>query len=178
MKPFLAPVALLSMLVALPAHAGEVKLQVANGRITLQARDATVREILSEWARLGQVKIVNAEKIAGAPVTLEMQDVPEAQALTTLLRSVSGYMAAPRTQLAASASIYDRIVIMAAPRMQTAARAGYAASPAQPNVYRQGIVQAQFSYSSAVGLFNSALNFIILLAANTASRRLSETSLF
>ena len=45
-------------------------------------------------------------------------------------------------------------------------------------VYRQGIVQAQFSYSSAVGLFNSALNFIILLAANTASRRLSETSLF
>jgi putative aldouronate transport system permease protein len=45
-------------------------------------------------------------------------------------------------------------------------------------VYRQGIVQAQFSYSSAVGLFNSAINFVILLAANTASRRLSETSLF
>lgn len=45
-------------------------------------------------------------------------------------------------------------------------------------VYRQGIVQAQFSYSSAVGLLNSAINFLILLAANGLSRRLSDTSLF
>jgi putative aldouronate transport system permease protein len=45
-------------------------------------------------------------------------------------------------------------------------------------VYRQGIVMAQFSYSAAVGLLNSAINFVILIGANAASRRLSETSLF
>ncbi len=45
-------------------------------------------------------------------------------------------------------------------------------------VYRQGIVMAQFSYSSAVGLMNSVINFAILITANSISRRLSETSLF
>lgn len=45
-------------------------------------------------------------------------------------------------------------------------------------VYRQGLLQAQFGYSAAVGLFNSIINFIILIIANRASRRISETSLF
>jgi putative aldouronate transport system permease protein len=45
-------------------------------------------------------------------------------------------------------------------------------------VYRQGIVMAQLGYSAAVGLLNSVMNFIILIAANTTSRRLFGTSLF
>ena len=45
-------------------------------------------------------------------------------------------------------------------------------------VYRQGIVQAEFGYSAAVGLFNSVINFIILITANTISRKVSNTSLF
>ncbi len=138
MKCFLASVVLLAASVAVPAHAGDVKLQMANGRITLQARDATVREILAEWARVGQVTIVNGEKIMGAPVTLELQGVPEAQALSTLLRSVSGYMAAPKTEPAAGASIYDRIIIMAAPRTLTAST-GYTTSPPQQSPYRPGM---------------------------------------
>jgi hypothetical protein len=138
MKSLLAPVVLLATSLALPAYGGEVKLQVANGRITLQAHDATVREILAEWARVGQVKIVNAEKIMGAPVTIEFQSVPEAQALNTLLRSVSGYMAAPKADFAAGGSIYDRIIIMAAPRTQVAST-GYTAPPPQPNAYRPGM---------------------------------------
>ena len=33
------------------ALAGELKLTIANGRVTLIAQDVPVREILAEWAR-------------------------------------------------------------------------------------------------------------------------------
>jgi hypothetical protein len=132
MKLFLPAIVLLTASMAVPARAGDVKLQVANGRVTLQARDATVREILAEWARVGQVKIVNGEKVMGAPVTLELQGVPEAQALNTLLRSVSGYMAAPKLQPVAGASMYDRIVIMATPRAAAATASFTTPTPQQP----------------------------------------------
>jgi len=45
-------------------------------------------------------------------------------------------------------------------------------------VYRSGLKQAQYSFSSAVGLFNSVINFIILVAVNWIARRKSETSLW
>ena len=45
-------------------------------------------------------------------------------------------------------------------------------------VYKQGLVKAQYSFSSAVGLFNSVVNFTFLLIVNAISRRVSETSLF
>ena len=49
-------------------------------------------------------------------MTLELQDVPEARALETLLRSASGYIAKPRVTTVAGGSTYDRIMIMAASR--------------------------------------------------------------
>jgi putative aldouronate transport system permease protein len=45
-------------------------------------------------------------------------------------------------------------------------------------VYRKGILEMDFGYSSAVGLFNSVINFGLLIVANTISRRLNETSLW
>lgn len=45
-------------------------------------------------------------------------------------------------------------------------------------VYRQGLQFAEYSFTSAVGLFNSVVNFTILIFANRLSRKLSETSLF
>lgn len=45
-------------------------------------------------------------------------------------------------------------------------------------VYRKGLVEANYSYSSAVGLFNSAINFIMIIVANRLSRKFSETSLW
>ena len=44
--------------------------------------------------------------------------------------------------------------------------------------YKLGLVQAKYSYSAAVSLFNSVVNMILLLAVNFASRKLSDTSLF
>lgn len=45
-------------------------------------------------------------------------------------------------------------------------------------VYKTGIEQAQFSFSTAVGLFNAVVNCIMLVLVNTIANKVSETSLF
>lgn len=45
-------------------------------------------------------------------------------------------------------------------------------------VYRKGLLDMSFSFSSAVGLFNSVVNLIIIVIANYISGRVSETSLW
>jgi putative aldouronate transport system permease protein len=45
-------------------------------------------------------------------------------------------------------------------------------------VYRKGILEFNYGYSAAVGLFNSLINFSILILANYISRRVSKNSLW
>ncbi|MDF2670557.1 MAG: sugar transporter permease [Paenibacillus sp.] len=45
-------------------------------------------------------------------------------------------------------------------------------------IYRKGILQAGFSYSTAVGLFNSVISFALLVFTNYISRRFSDTKLW
>ena len=45
-------------------------------------------------------------------------------------------------------------------------------------VYRKGLQEYNWSYGTAVGIFNSIINIIFLLASNYLSRRLTETSLW
>lgn len=45
-------------------------------------------------------------------------------------------------------------------------------------VYRLGIQQAQYSFSTAVGLFNSVINCIMLVTVNWFAKRFGETSLW
>lgn len=45
-------------------------------------------------------------------------------------------------------------------------------------VYRRGVLNTDYSFSAAVGLFNSVLNFALVVAANTISRKVNETSLW
>ncbi|MBP7572100.1 MAG: hypothetical protein KBA95_18745 [Acidobacteria bacterium] len=108
--------AVLAVGLAAPAHGGQVQIQIRDGRITLQARDASPREILAEWARVGQTRIVNAERVPGGPLTITLTDVPEAKALDLVLRSAGGYLAAPRAAGATASSQYDRIVVLAIAR--------------------------------------------------------------
>jgi len=44
--------------------------------------------------------------------------------------------------------------------------------------YRKGLLDFNFSYSSMVGLFNSIINFSLVVMANAFSRRVNETSLW
>ncbi|GGF89419.1 sugar ABC transporter permease [Paenibacillus albidus] len=45
-------------------------------------------------------------------------------------------------------------------------------------VYRAGLVNAQYSFSTAVGLFNSVVNVMLLVTVNKIARRTSENSLW
>jgi putative aldouronate transport system permease protein len=45
-------------------------------------------------------------------------------------------------------------------------------------VYRQGILSAQYSFSSAVGLFNSVINCLLVVFANQFSKRMTDNSLW
>ena len=45
-------------------------------------------------------------------------------------------------------------------------------------VYRKGIQEYNWSYAAAVGLFNSAINFVLVISANALSRKINETSLW
>ena len=131
MRPVLLCIAAL-LLVAASAFA-DVHVFMKNGRVSIMAKDATVRQILVEWARVGQTKIVNVDRIPGGPQTLELNDVSETEALDVLLRSLSGYIVAPRAFPAANLSTFDRIIIIptlagARPAAQSAA----ASPPAAP----------------------------------------------
>lgn len=45
-------------------------------------------------------------------------------------------------------------------------------------VYKRGLRDMQYSFATAVGLFNSVVNFILLFAANKLSQKFGETSLW
>ncbi len=115
-------VLLVGVSLASSAHAADVHVTIADGKVSVSATDATVSQILSEWARVGQTRIINAERLPGGPMSLQLDNVPEAQALDTLLRSASGYLAAPRSVAVPNASAYDRIFVLASS----------SASPARP----------------------------------------------
>ena len=45
-------------------------------------------------------------------------------------------------------------------------------------VYKMGLSRAQYSFGSAVGLFNSVINFVILTVVNTIAGKVGSSSLF
>jgi hypothetical protein len=112
-----------------PASAGELKLSMQNGRVTLVADNVPVRQILQEWARVGQTRIVNLERLSGPNVTLQLVDTSEKDALDILLRTASGYIAAPRSTPVANAAVYDRITIFVSTTRPPAQVAGAAPPP-------------------------------------------------
>ena len=121
---------LAAALTAPGAGASELALSLNNGRVTIRAQDALITEILTEWGRVGNTAIIDADELADQVVTIEFVDVPEAKALRTLLRAASGYMAVPRAVTSEGGSRFDRILILAtskpAPRIARVASPGRA----------------------------------------------------
>lgn len=126
----------LSLVTAWPAAAQNLKVSFQDGgRVSVEATGVPVRAILNEWGKVGGTRIVGAERISGAPLTVKLIDVTEAQALETILRSVAGYMAAPRNS-GAGASMYDRILVMATTSAPPAVANNNARpAPNQPNAF-------------------------------------------
>jgi hypothetical protein len=139
LKQMLPAVAVLALAVSpaaaqMPAQAAagpSLSLVLKDGLVTLRAEQASLRQILAEWERQGQVKFVGIDKLAGGPVTLSLTDMPEKQALDIVMRGVPGYMAVDRAVRVETqtASRFDRVVVMA--RATTPVSAGTpAAGPA------------------------------------------------
>ncbi len=123
MRRFLLAVAL--TVTSSPVWAQQVKIAFHDGQVSVDSAGASPRAILAEWSKVGGTNIVNAERVTGAPLTLKLVDVPESQALEIILRSVAGYMAAPRGRTP-GASLYDRILVLPT---STAVVAGPAGRP-------------------------------------------------
>lgn len=130
-------IAALSFFVAAPAGAQQLKVSFDNGLVSVDATSVPVRQILNEWAKQGGTKVVGVERITGQPLTIKLIDVPESRALEVILRSVAGYMAAPRAS-GAGASMYDRILVMAT-SSAPAAVASPLTRPGQPNMPTPGM---------------------------------------
>jgi len=126
-------------LLAAPAAAQQVTLSMRDGLVTLDAKNVSVRQILNEWARVGRVVVVNGEKVAGAPVTLQLAGVPESRALDTILRGVAGYLVSARPGTAdPSQARFDKVVILAASAAPAAPPPG---PPGPAGLVRQPIFQ-------------------------------------
>lgn len=128
-KLFLCLVVPALLTVSTRADAGELKLSIDRGLVTLSADNVPLSMVMAEWARIGQTKVVNGDKIL-TPVTLHLVNVPERKALDILLRSASGYMLAERETSMASASVFDRILIL--PTSRPPANTGQANSVPAP----------------------------------------------
>jgi hypothetical protein len=124
---------------ASPAFAQAVKLEFHDGLVTVTAQNAPLRTILTEWSRLGGTQVINADRLSGAPVTLQLTNVPETQALDVVLRGVAGYIAGqrPASPSTASRSSLDRIMIVPTAGTATVAGARPIATPAPFTAPRQ-----------------------------------------
>lgn len=67
---------------------------------------------------------------------------------------------------------YEKIILLYSPQVYETA------DVISSYVYRSGLQQARFSYSTAVGLFNSVINVVILLISNKVSKKLTDTALW
>lgn len=132
MKSPVALAAVLLSVTALTASAQTVKVEFLMGKVNLKAQNASLRAVLTEWARVGGTRIVNPERLAGQPVTLELVGVPERQALDILLRDVGGFMLGPRQSLVPGVSAFDRIVVVSAAAGRPAVTAPPFNASAQP----------------------------------------------
>jgi len=114
-----------------------LSLEFRDGRVTLTAENVPVSRILAEWTRLGGTQIVHGERIPGGPLTLQLVDTPERQALEILLRNAAGYMVLARdANSKGGASSFEKIMVLA-----TTSRAPAAAAlpqpPPQPAQFRE-----------------------------------------
>lgn len=119
----------------------ERKLSVAfdlQGNVSVVAQNVTIREILAEWGRKGGTQIVNADRLAGGPITIPMQfeNRPELEVVEALLRQAAGVSVVPRRLGVPGASRFESIYILATSVATAAPANPYATSSPQPQPIR------------------------------------------
>ena len=138
---------ILSLAVPRFASPAELRLTFQNGRVTLFARDVSVRDVLAEWERVGGTRIVNRDAAPEVSLTLDLGDVPEIRALAIILQQAAGYFASERTTAADTSSRFTRIVIM--PGAERLDAGSLQAAGAQAAVAATGAAVARPQYRQA-----------------------------
>ena len=131
-RPCLAVLFLLTGAAATSAQG--VKIEFNDGLVSLSAQNVPLRTILTEWTRQGGTRIINAERVTGTPVTVEFTNTSERKVLETILRSMSGYVLAPRREGSTARSSFDSILLV--PTSTAAPRPAGVAASAQPTPFR------------------------------------------
>jgi hypothetical protein len=98
-----------------------------NGVMSLKATNAPLRDILNEWTRKGGTPFVGAERLTGAPLTVEYPHKPETEVVASLLRSASGFVVGPRQAPSSAASSIEVVYVLAT---STATTGGFSPAPA------------------------------------------------
>jgi len=96
------------------AQTSHVSLVLDERGVTLDAREATLREVFSEWERVGGMKVLNAEVLGERRVTLQLTAVGEREALDILLRDFGGYVLGVRSANPGGLSQFGTLVLAAA----------------------------------------------------------------
>jgi hypothetical protein len=124
---------------AVPASAQVLSIEFNDGRVRLTAENVSVSRILAEWARVGGTQIVNGERVPGPPVTLQLIDTPEQQAIETVLRGAAGYIVAARDENSTSASALGKILVL--PTTSRAPAASALPPPPRPTQFPNRLEQ-------------------------------------
>jgi hypothetical protein len=116
-------------------------LEIQDGRVSLDARDVTVEQILDRWAAVTGATIVGAGRLSTDIVTLALVDESERDALRLILRQTGGYILGIAADARPGAPRIDRIFVLdraSPPTLDARTRPSMrAAGPSPPPSERQ-----------------------------------------
>ena len=97
--------------------------------MTVVADSVALRTIIQEWARVGGVRLVNPQHVSPAPVSIDLRNLPEGEALEVLLRALPGYLLQQRSIASSGSSVFEKLAVMAPPATGTGRLAEGQATP-------------------------------------------------
>jgi hypothetical protein len=106
-----------------PRQRSAIRMQFADGRVTIIAEDARTSDLLAEWSRIGMTEIAGADRVPDRRITLNVSDQDEEETLRLLAGPGFGFAGYVRRQSVPATSRFVRVALVAAgiaPRAQTA----------------------------------------------------------
>ena len=79
--------AVLSLVAASPA-AADVQITMQGGKVSIVAKDATLRQIMAEWARVGQTKVINLGNIQEVTIMQLAERVRELSGSSSIIKCI------------------------------------------------------------------------------------------
>jgi hypothetical protein len=119
---FLAVSAVLGLLVATDAAAQKLSLTIHDGLVTLDAENVTVDEVLARWIDVTGLQVTSKSgQGSDIPVSLHLEGVSEREALTIVLKDLSGYIMGEHRDPLTGVVTIDRLMILPQSAAQSSA---------------------------------------------------------